>query len=137
MAGKFDDLIEDFKKDSVKENAGVWMTFKRHQFLIARSHRDNKEFQKLMEERMRPYQFAIDRGNLSALKEVANEVLQGVYAETILKGIRKLDLTPLDYEPTDGVKLFAELPDLWDAVFSFAKADDNYSPDAIKADSKN
>jgi hypothetical protein len=137
MAGNFDDLIEDFKKDSVKENEGVWMTFKRHQFLIARSHRDNKEFQKLMEERMRPYQFAIDRGNLSALKEVANEVLQGVYAETILKGIRKLDQTPLDYEPADGVKLFDQLPDLWDAVFAFAKTDDNYSPDAIKLDSKN
>lgn len=137
MAGKFDDLVEDFKKDSAKENNGVWMTFKRHQFLVARSHRDNKEFQKLMEERMRPYQFAIDRGNLSALKEVANEVLQAVYAETILKGIRKLDGTVLDYEPSDGVKLFADLPDLWDAVFAFAKADDNYSPDSIKADSKN
>lgn len=137
MAGNFDDLIEDFKKDSNKENNGVWMTFKRHQFLVARSHRDNKEFQKLMEERMRPYQFAIDRGNLSALKEVANEVLQGVYAETILKGIRKLDGTALDYEPADGVKLFDQLPDLWDAVFAFAKADDNYSPDAIKLDSKN
>lgn len=134
---KFSDLIEDFAKDKAKENDGVWMTFKRHQFLIARSHRDNIAFVKLMEVRMRPYQWAIDRGNLAALKDVANDVMAEVYAETILKGIRKLDGTPLAYEPADGIALFKQLPDLWDAIFKFANADENYSPDAIKEDAKN
>lgn len=135
--GKFGDLIEDFAKDAEKENNGVWMTFKRHQFLVARSHRDNVAFLKLMEVRMRPYQWALDRGNLAALKDVANDVMQGVYAETILKGIRKLDGTVLDYKPEDGVSLFKQLPDLWDAIFKFANSDENYSPDSIKADSGN
>jgi hypothetical protein len=136
-AGKFDDLIADFAKDSVKENTGVWMTYKRFQYLVARSHRDNVAFLKVMEERMRPYQWAIDRGNLAALKDVANDVMQGVYAETVLKGIRKIDGTVLDYQASDGVALFKQLPDLWDAVFKFANADENYSPDAVKVDSGN
>src|ERR1035437_10798946 len=122
-AGKFDDLIADFAKDSVKENTGVRMTYKRFQYLVARSHRDNVAFLKVMEERRRPYQGAIDRGNLAALKDVANDVMQGVYAETVLKGIRKVDGTVLDYLPSDGVGLFKKLPDLWDAVFKFANAD--------------
>src|ERR1035437_1928012 len=104
-AGKFDDLIADFAKDSVKENTGVWMTYKRFQYLVARSDRDNVAFLKVMEERMRPYQWEIDRANLAALQEVANDVMQGVYAETVLKGIRKIDGTVLDYQATDGVAL--------------------------------
>lgn len=134
---KFGDLIEDFAKDSKKENDGVWMTYKRFQYLVARSHRDNTSFSKLMEERMRPFQWAIDRNNMQALKGVAEDIVQGVYAETILKGIRKIDGTVLDYEPSVGVALFKQLPDLWDAVFKFSGSDDNYSPDMITADSKN
>jgi hypothetical protein len=134
---KFGDLIEDFAKDSKKENDGVWMTYKRFQYLVARSHRDNTSFSKLMEERMRPFQWAIDRNNMQALKGVAEDIVQGVYAETILKGIRRIDGTVLAYEPSVGVALFKQLPDLWDAVFKFSGSDDNYSPDMITADSKN
>lgn len=134
---KFADIVADFEKDATKENEGVWLTFGRHEFLIARAHRDNVAFAKLMEERMRPYQWAIDRGNIAALKGVAKDILQQVYAETILKGIRKLDKTVLDYQPADGVQLFQRLPDLWDEVFKFANGADNYSPDQIAEDSKN
>lgn len=137
MSEQFKELIEDFAKDSTKENQGVWMTYKRHQYLIARAHRDNVAFSKLFEQKMRPYQWAIDRGNSAALREVAKDVLQEVYAETVLKGIRKNDGTLLDYQPSDGVTLFNKLPDLWDAIFKFANADENYSPDQIKADSGN
>lgn len=135
---KFGDILEDFAKDRAKENEGVWMTYKRHQFLVARSHRDNTAFAKLMEERMRPFQWAIDRNNMQALKGVADDVVQAVYAETVLKGIRPVGSeTLMDYKPADGIELFKRLPDLWDAVFKFAQADENYSPDAVKDDSKN
>lgn len=139
---KFGDLVEDFAKDTKKENEGVWMTYKRFQYLVSRSHRDNVKFAKLMEEKMRPYQWAVDRGNLAAIKDVANDVMQEVYAEAILKAIRKIPVDGvaqpnLEYSTEDGVALFKKLPDLWDAVFKFSGADDNYSPDAIKADSGN
>src|SRR4051812_45588492 len=94
----FADIAEDFAKDTAKENAGVWMPYKRFEYLVARAHRDNTAFQKLMEERMRPYQWHLNRGDMSALKDVANDVLQEVYSETVLKGIRRAA------PGTDGVK---------------------------------
>jgi hypothetical protein len=119
------------------------MPYKRFEYLVARAHRDNTAFAALMEERMRPYQWALNRGDMSALKDVANDVLQEVYSETVLKGIRRA--TPgadgvkevLAYTPAAGVGLFKKLPDLWDNVFKFAQSDEPYSPDAVKDDSKN
>lgn len=142
---KFADIVGDFKKDADKEQKGVWMTYKRHQYLVARSHRNNAKFFKMMEERMRPYQWAIDRSNFGAIKDVAELLMQAVYSETILLGIRKTDGkepdnadgTVLSYTPADGLALFSALPDLWDEVFKFANQEANYSPDQVKDDSKN
>lgn len=134
---KFADIIGDFKKDSVKETKGVWMTYKRCQYLVARAHRNNVEFLKTMETNMRPYQWAIDRNNFAAIKDVAEAAIQVVYAQTVLLGIKKLDGTVLDYTPEDGVALFQQLPDLWDEIFKFAGNETNYAPDAVEADSKN
>jgi hypothetical protein len=97
---QFAGIVSDFKKDSTKENAGVWMTYGKHQFLVARSHRDNAKFFALMERELRPFQWAIDRGNFAAIKDAADEVMQKVYSETILLGIRKLDGgESLEYTP--------------------------------------
>jgi hypothetical protein len=135
---KFDDIVEDFAKDSKKENDGVWMTYKRHQFLIARAHRNNTKFLKTLEEKMRPFQWAIDRGNFGAIREAANEQMQVIYSETVLLGIRKLGSTEmLDYTPEDGVALFKKLPDFWDDVFKFSGNETNYTPDQVELDSKN
>lgn len=138
MTDKFAEIVADFAKDTSKENDGVWMTYGRFEYLIARAHRDNTRFAKLMEEKMRPYQWAIDRGNTAALKGVAADMLKEVYAETVLKGIRRAGSKEvMDYQPEDGVALFTRLPDLWDEVFKFAQAGENYSPDKIEADSGN
>jgi hypothetical protein len=138
MTDKFAEIVADFAKDATKENGGVWMRYGRFEYLIARAHRDNTAFAKVMEEKMRPYQWAIDRGNVNAIKGVAQDMLKESYAETVLKGIRRADTKEaLDYAPEDGVKLFTMLPDLWDEVFKFAQSGENYSPDNVTADSGN
>jgi hypothetical protein len=134
---QFAGIVSDFKKDTTKENDGVWMNYGQHQFLVARSHRDNAKFFALMEQELRPYQWAIDRGQFAAIKVAADAVMQKVYAETILLGIRKLDGTALDYTSDDGMVLFKELPDLWDEIFKFSNNGGNYAPDAVALDSKN
>jgi len=130
-------VVDDFEKDSSKENKGVQMTYRNHRYLVARAHRNNVGFLKLMETEMRPYQWAIDRGNFAAIKGVALEIMYGVYAKTILLGVEKLDGTKLAYTPEAGVELFKRLPDLWDAVQQFAQNEMNYSPEQVEADSKN
>lgn len=154
MTGIADDVLseltEDFAKDQGKENNGVWMTYKRFKYLIARAHRNNVAFQKEMEFQLRPYQWAIDRQNMAALRNLADTMLREVYAKTILLAVARVteaDGTPsvnqdgspkrLAYTPEVGVALFNKLPGLWDEVYRFSNAEDNYSPDTIKADSKN
>jgi hypothetical protein len=138
LASRFSDIVSDFAKDNEKETKGVWMTFGRHEFRIARAHRNNTKFLKIMEQEMRPYQWAIDRGNFEAIRVQADEVMRTVYSKTILTGIRKLDTKEeLEYSPEDGVALFKQLPDLWDTIFKFSNQESNYTPDAVEADSKN
>lgn len=132
-----DELAKDFAADPKKETDGVWMTYKRHEYLITRAHRNNVAFFKTMEQEMRPFQWALERGNIDAIKDAAGEALQRIYARTILRGIRRLDGTVLDYKADDGVALFKQVPDLWDKVFEFAKGDSNYSPDQVDLDAKN
>jgi hypothetical protein len=135
---QFAGIVSEFKKDSTKENAGVWMTYGKHQFLVARSHRDNAKFFALMERELRPFQWAIDRGNFAAIKDAADEVMQKVYSETILLGIRKLDGDGAGVHARGWhVALFKELPDLWDEIFKFSNNGGNYAPDAVEQDSKN
>src|SRR3974390_1791979 len=115
---KFAELIADFEKDSKKENDGTWMTYKHFQYLVARSHRNNVAFFKLMEKELRPYQWAIDRGNFAAIKEVANEAVQKVYAETILRGVRRVGaVTEMPLTTDEKIDLFKRLPGLWDEIF--------------------
>lgn len=156
MANKalLDAIASDFARDTSKEVKGAWMIYGKRRYLIARAHRNNVAFQKMMEVEMRPYQWAIERGNLDALKDVTNTVLQKVYASTILIAIENLPVpatkdspalpaTSLDYTPADGVMLFEALPDFWDSVFKFAESgrnyalDHGYNPDEVKDDSKN
>jgi hypothetical protein len=133
-----DEIGTDFAKDSSKENDGVWITLGRFEYRIARAHRNNKRFLKQFEEKMRPYQWALDRGNVAALREVANDVLHIVYAESILRGIRRTDTKEeLPYTPEDGAMLFKKLPDLWDEVFRTANNAEVYAPEQVKADSGN
>lgn len=146
VADKFADIVADFAKDSSKEVSGVWVPYKGAEYRIARAHRNNTAFSKLLEEKMRPYQWAIERNNLQSVKTAVDAVMRGVYAETVLKGIRTICKTvdgvevpgkELDYETSDGVALFNKLPDLWDFVFKQANAEESYAPDAVKDDSGN
>lgn len=132
------EVVDDFAKDKSLENEGVWMLYKRFEYRIARAHRNNTQFQKVMEEKMRPYQWALDRGNLNALKDVANAAMQEVYAESVLLGIRRVETKEeLPYTPEDGVALFQKLPDLWDEVFKFASSGEPYAVQQVKDDSGN
>lgn len=142
-------ISSDFARDTAKEIKGAWMPYGKRRYLIARAHRNNVAFQKMMEEEMRPYQWALERGNADSIKEVAQSILQKVYATTILLAIEEVSSKKdepnklMDYTPEDGVMLFEALPDFWDAVFRFAEAGRNYAREAgytaddIKADSGN
>lgn len=129
------DIVKaDFGKDGAKENAGSWTIYKSRQYLIARAHRNNTNFAKSVEKQMRPFRRLIDAGQLDAMKDKALEVLQAVYAESILLGAKDTDGSLLTYTPADGVAMFKAVPDFWDFVFKFANQEDNY---ILETESKN
>lgn len=127
---KFSEIVKDFQKDAAKEQEGAWMRYRNFEYLIARAYRKNVEYKKLLEVEMRPFQWAIDRNDLSSIDDATQEALQRVYAKSILKSIRRAGSTiVMDYTPDDGVELFKALPDFWDKTFAFAHKEQNYEPD--------
>jgi hypothetical protein len=133
MDARLQGAIADFSKDNAKETGGAWAHYKGRQYLIARAHRNNVLFSKIVEAKMKPYRRLIDTGNIEAMKDRAAEVMREVYAESILMGVRDTDGQDIPYTSEDGKVLLA-VPDLWDFVFKNANQDDNF---ATEAESKN
>jgi hypothetical protein len=113
------------------------MTYKRFQYLVARSHRDNAKFFALMEAEDAPYQWAIDRNNFAAIKDAADALMQVVYAEDRSAGDsqarrKRSSIT----RPRTASRCSSELPDLWDEVFKFPNNGSNYAPDKSRPTQK-
>lgn len=135
------DLVSaDFARDKAKENKGVWLPYGRLEYLIARGHRSNAKFSTDMEVTMRPYQWAIRRGE-KAIESVAsaiNEALHDTYSRNVVFGVRRSDTKEeLPITPDEIKQLFKDLPDFWDWVYKEASNDLNYSSEQVAADSKN
>lgn len=133
MDSRLQAAAHDFAKDTAKENNGVWAPYKSREYRIARAHRNNVGFSKTVESQMRPYRRLIESGNQEAMKDKAAEVLQSIYASSVLLGIKDAE-GEIPYTAADGVELFKMAPDLWDFVFRFANAEDNY---ALEQETKN
>lgn len=129
MDSRLQAAANDFAKDSAKETGGTWAFYKSRQYLIARAHRNNPAFLKEIETQMRPFRRLIESGNMDGMKEKSVEVMQTVYATSVLKGIRD-DEGDIPFTPADAIELFRTVPDLWDFVFKFAGQEDNYARDA-------
>jgi hypothetical protein len=127
-------VAADFAKDTDKENKGTWATYKSRQYLIARAHRNNTGFAKTVEAQMRPYRRLIDAGNMEAMKDKAAEVMQAIYAASVLLAIKDVDGSDIPYTAADGVELYKLAPDFSDFVFKFANQEDNF---ALETEAKN
>lgn len=134
MDSRLQAVAADFAKDGVKESGGVWATYKSRQYLISRAHRNNTAFSKAVEVQMRPYRRLVEAGNLEAMKDKAAEVMQSIYASSVLLAIKDTDGSDIPYTGADGVELFKMVPDFWDFVNKFANQEDNF---VLETESKN
>lgn len=133
MDARLQAVVADFSKDNIKESKGAWAPYHGRQYLIARAHRNNTVFSRIVEEKMRPYRRLIEANDLESMKDRAATVMQEVYAESILLGIRDTNGEDIPYTPADGVVLLA-VADFWDFVFKHANNGDNF---AVEATTKN
>lgn len=84
-------------------------------FRIARSGGANKRYQTRLEELGRPYRRALATGTMPA--ERADDLLRQVFSETVMLGwedVTDPDGKPLAFTVENCIKLFKDLPDLFE-----------------------
>lgn len=112
---------------------------------VARMSKSNKRYAKALEEVTRPHQAAIANETLD--QELGSKLLQEVFADTILLGWSNLpkseltgddkDTAELPFSRENALKLFAELPDVYDDWEGRAKKAANFREAARKSNAKN
>lgn len=139
-------LFRNYKTNSDKEVTGIEVAFPDATnddgtvpvFIIARMGGSNTTYQKALEAATRPYRRQIE---LNALKnEVANNLLLGVFATTILLGWRNVQNAEggdLIYGRKEAIELMQALPDLYARLRDEATIAANYRDESLEAQAKN
>lgn len=134
-------LRKNFKTDAAKETEGSTIIVDTNDhngapisITVARMSRSNKRYAKALETATRPYNAAIAAETLDA--DLGSKLLREVFVDVILLGwsnLPKSELTGKDSDTADlpftrenALKLFDEMPDLYDAWEAHAKKAANF-----------
>lgn len=126
-----------FGKDEKKEIDGVWFSYGKNKFLIARACTTNVKFRKLVDSELKPFRALLRADNFEPIKDVLPEVFKDVYAQSILLDWKLSGAPDAKYTVEDGREAFNRLPDFWLWVQERAKEEDAYRRDAEEAEIKN
>lgn len=137
-------LRKKFKTDRKCETEGIWLDYGDGQKIkVARAGRTNQRFQQEAQRIFRKYRMQLKHGTLS--EEVQQQVTYESYAKCIVldwEGIRAEDLgekgkKTVEFNAENCVKLFRNLPDLFDDIQTQAQDARNFLEDIREEDSKN
>jgi hypothetical protein len=145
-------LRKNFKTDQTRENEGVEIPVDTNEhngqpilIRVSRMGKSNKRYAKALEEATRPHLTAIANETLD--NELGNRLLREVFVDTILLGWSNLpkselsddekDTDDLPFNRENALKLFEEMPDLYDDWEARAKKAANFREVARKANAKN
>lgn len=113
-------LYKQFKTDEALETDGLWIEYgvtdtgQPIRIKIARAGGRNTAFSKALERATRPYRKAIQTGTLD--NQTADNLYKDVFAETVVLdwiNVEDQDGQPMDFKKENVVKLFNDLPDLF------------------------
>lgn len=118
-------LYDQYATDAKKEVEGVEVTFPPNEdgsvptFVLAATSKANQKYAKALEQATKPY-----RRNMDAMKpETAEALYKDVFVKTVLKGwknVRDRDGNDLPFSRENALKLFEDLPRLYDDLNSRA-----------------
>lgn len=136
-------LYKQFSTDKKAEQEGVWLTYELDdgnsvEFKVARIGRSNKNYIKVLEKKTRPHRHALSTNTMSDSK--ANKIQLEVFVEAVLldwKGIVKEDGTEFVCNRENAIKLFSDLPDLYDSLKDQAEAASTFKNEELEDDAKN
>jgi hypothetical protein len=139
--------FEMFATDKTLETRGIRVDYGAFYFNIARAGGANDRFRDLVREKTRPYQRAIDLGQMD--EDVALKLSGEAFAESVLMGWGKVvegkdvpNKMPspkgdIDFNVANAIKLFAELPELLADLMFEAQKRGNFQRVENKDDAKN
>jgi hypothetical protein len=137
-------LRKKFKTDRKSENEGIWLDYgDGQQILVARASRSNKRFQAAGQKFFRKYRQQFKHGLIP--DEIQEKIAYETYAKTIVldwKGVRAEDIgekgkkeVPFTFE--NCVRLFQNLPDLFDDLQAQAQNAQLFLEEVREEDAKN
>ena len=107
-------------------------------FVVSRMGKSNKRYSKALEAATRPYRRQIELGTMN--NDKAEEIFLGVFVDTVLKGwknVRDEDGKPLEFTKAAAVKLFTDLPEVYERLQEEAKLSANFRDAALEEEVKN
>lgn len=139
-------LYKQFKTNAEKEAEGVEIEFNEATnddgsvptFTISRMGKSNKRYTKALEAATRPYRRQIELGTMK--NEVAEEIFLNVFVDTVLKGwknVRDENGAELPFGKQTAVKLFQDLPEVYERLQEEAKQSANFRDLALEEEAKN
>lgn len=137
-------LFDQFQTDQTKEIEGVPVKYAPNKdgtiptFYISRMGKANKRYSKMLDKVTKPYARQLQLGTLDA--ETADDLFQGVFAKTVLKGwenVRGKDGEELQFTPENALMLFKALPDLYEDLTAKAQSAALFRDEANETDAGN
>jgi hypothetical protein len=137
-------IYKQFGTNIQAEQAGIDITFAANDdgsiptFRVARMGGANKRYTTELTRRTRPLTAAIRNNTLG--EEKAQQLSMEVFVEAVLLGwsnIFDVEGTPLPYSKQLALKLFSDLPDLYEELVRQASALTSFQTDELEATAKN
>jgi hypothetical protein len=137
-------LYKQFKTHKESEENGIIIRFKKNDdgtipsFKIARASSSNKNWAKTFEAKARPFKRDIEEKVLS--EEDANDLNIDVFVSAILQGwenVQDEHGKNIVYNRDNAIKLFHDLPELYETLDAKSKDMQNFLEANLKADEKN
>jgi hypothetical protein len=124
-------LYKKYETDAKAEVGGVELDFGDGViFKVARAGKSNPAFAKASRKRTKPFLFAIRAGTLD--DKMAQEILVKVFAEAVVlgwEGVTDREGKEIEFSFDSAVKLFNDLPDLFEQIKEYAEDKDTFNAD--------
>lgn len=128
-----------YKTDTDKEKIGVVVDLgSAGKFTIARAGGANKEFTKKVALASKPYRLQIQAATVDSA--LTDRILVNAFVDTVLKGwegVTDENEQPIPYNRDSAIKLFTDLPDLFQELTRAASDASTFRAVALEGDSKN
>lgn len=137
-------LYNQFETNKDAEVEGVWVEYGANEdgsipkFKISRMSKANKKYTKALERATRPHRRSIELETMN--NDLAERLLMEVFIDTVLlewQNIKQRDGVELDLTKKNAMKLFEDLPELYDDLQEKAKKASLFRDETLEEEAGN